>query len=97
MTTIFCLLVLALLFGGGVWLDKKLPQDSAFREGGTGRPARVVPNEKPPASVNAFMGREPDMSIQGIEGVADCAIWITPEGELCWCPYVRPATPADGQ
>lgn len=50
---------------------------------------RVVENVKPPAAVNAFMGREPDSSLWGY------ALWATPEGDLAWCPYVRPAAPVD--
>jgi hypothetical protein len=53
------------------------------------RARRVVPNVKPPEAVNAFMGREPDTSMWGY------AIWVR-DGELYWCPYVRPAAPVDG-
>lgn len=87
----FGLLIIALMFGAGIWINRKYP-DAAVDEP---IPYEVL-DPAPPASVNAFMGREPDMSLTGVPGVADVAIWVK-DGELYWCPFIRPATPADGQ
>ena len=88
MTTFFCLVMLAGVVGAGLVADVWARRVAA---GDRARPApRVVENVRPPASVNAFMGREPDTSVAGY------AIWVKGE-ELYWCPYVRPATPVDGE
>lgn len=81
MSPIVGLVIVALMIATGVWIERRFPD----------RPApRVVENVKPPESVNEFMGREPDTSVAGY------AIWVK-DGELYWCPFIRPATPADGQ
>jgi hypothetical protein len=91
-TTFFCLVILAGVVGAAVvadvWARRVAARDRAqprfLRLASEGDPP-------PPASVNAFMGREPDTSINGY------AVWVTDDGDLAWCPYVRPSVPTDGE